>query len=216
MSAFPHETVPSLLVRDLPRDLVMAVEDALCSGASRAFAAAHGTENGHLPNVVGQLRHFKMNEAFHRVLVVNNAAPTPIRGNSLITGQAGVFTIGRFNVRAGSWINSRRSSLRQQMALANAALEPLVQSSLFDQYRPPTSAAVFFVACFSSSLSVSPDVPLSIHIAVPDRALRGWLFREPINDFLQRYEPTHGEIQPDLAKPRLKKRPDAMDGGGSA
>ncbi len=216
MTPLPRESIPSLLVRDLPRDLVMAIEDALSSGAARAFGAAHGTEDGHLPNVVGQLRHFKMNEAFHRALAANHATPTPIRGNSLITGRVGMFTLGRFNIPAGSWINGRRSHTRQQMALANEALEPLVQGGLFDPYRPPSEAVAFFVACFSGSLQVSPDAPLSIHIAVPNRDMRGWLFREPLSAFLQRYEPASGEVQPDLVKPKLKKRTGVASEGSSA
>lgn len=216
MSPLLRESIPSLLVRDLPRDLVMAVEDALSSGAARAFRAATGTEDGHLPTVVGQLRHFKMNEAFHRVLAANEATPTPIRGNSLITGRAGVFTLGRFNIPVGAWTNGRRSHTRQQMALANEALEPLVQGGLFDSYRPPSAAVAFFVACFSGSLQVSPNAPVSIHIAVPNRDMRGWLFREPLSAFLRRYESAAGEVQPDMAKPKLKKRLNVAGEGDSA
>jgi hypothetical protein len=215
MSSLPQDSIPSLLVRNLPRDLVMAVEDALSQGASRAFRAANGMEDGHLPHVVGQLRHFQMNEAFYRALAANDAAPTPIRGNSLIIGRAGIFALGRFNIPAGFWVNGRRSHTRQQMALANQALEPLVQGALFDQYRPPSGAVAFFVACFSGSLQVSPDAPVSIHIAVPNGDMHGWLFREPLSVFLQRYEPVAGEAQPDLVKPKLKKRSDAAGEGSS-
>ncbi|GAB1594754.1 hypothetical protein [Lysobacter claricitrinus] len=197
-------SIPSLLVRDLPRELVMGVEDALRQGAYRAYGAAHGRENGHLPNVLGQLRHFDMNEGFHRALAAAHAQPTELRGNDLVLGRAGIFTLGRFNITSGCWLNGRRSHTRRHLALANQALEPLVQNVLFDQYREPPVAVAFFVACFSGSPRVQPEAPVSISVAVPDRDMRGWLFRESISTFLERYEPQVGE-QVDLAKPKLRQ-----------
>jgi hypothetical protein len=78
-----------------------------------------------------------------------------------------------------------------------------VQHPLFDQYTRPSSAVAFFVSCFSGSPRVNADGPVSISIAVPDRDMRGWLFRESLTTFLERYEPTVGD-QVDLAKPKLK------------
>lgn len=49
-------TIESLLVANLTREVVMGVEDALEAGARRAFSAASGMDEGHLPHVVGQLR----------------------------------------------------------------------------------------------------------------------------------------------------------------
>lgn len=216
MTPLPRESIPSLLLSSVPRELVMAVEDSLNQGATRAYLSANGMEDGHLPHVVGQLRHFQMNEAFHRALAANEARPCPIRGNGLITGRAGMFILGRFNIPVGFWINGRRSHTRQQMALANKALEPLVQGALFEQYQTPSTAVAFFVACFSGSLRVSPEAPLSIHIAVPNHDMRGWLFREPLSTFLQRYEPAVSDVQIDLVKPKLKNRSDAAGEGGSA
>lgn len=204
MTAATRETIPDLLVRNLPRALVMAVEEALVVGAQRAHAAAKGMHEGHLPHVVGQLRHFHMNESFHRTLSMADAAPTAIRGNGVVSGRSGVFTLARFNIPEGVWVNGRRSQTRRQMSFANKAIEPLVQPELFDQYAAPSDAVAFFVACFSGSLHIQPESPLSVQIAVPDRDMRGWLFREAVGAFVQRYEqkPT---MQDDLAKPTLKK-----------
>jgi hypothetical protein len=60
------------------------------------------------------------------------------------------------------------------------------------------------VACFSGSLNVQPESPVSVQIAVPDREMRGWLFREPLGEFVKRYDAEH-PVQDDLAKPKLKK-----------
>lgn len=198
------DTIPGLLRLSLSRELVMGIEEALSVGAQRAHAASKGMDEGHLPHVVGQLRHFHMNEAFHRALEMGEASPTAIRGNGIVSGRAGVFTLARFNIPDGFWINGRRSHTRRQMSFANKAIEPLVQPELFDQYTAPADAVAFFVACFSGSLHIQPDSPMSIQIAVPDREMRGWLFKEPLNAFLQRYE-QEPAAQDDLAKPKLKK-----------
>lgn len=198
------ETIPDLLLRNLPRELVLGAEEALAVGAQRAFMAASGMDDGHLPHVAGQLRHFHMNEAFHRVLATMNASPSPIKGNGIVTGRSGVFTLARFNILEGFWINGRRSHTRRQMSVANKAIEPLVQPELFYEYQPPSEAVAFFVACFSGSMHIHPESPVSIQIAVPDRYMRGWLFREPLSTFAERYD-GNSAVQHDFAVPKLKK-----------
>ncbi|OZI30129.1 alpha/beta hydrolase [Bordetella genomosp. 10] len=207
------DSIPELLVRNIPRGLVMGVEEALEAGAQRAYAASKGMDEGHLPHIVGHGRHFHMNEAFHRVLATEEASPTPIRGNGIVTGRCGIFTLARFNIPDGFWVNGRRSHTRRQMSLANQAIEPLVQPELFGRYMPPAEAVAFFVACFSGSLHIQPESPMSIQIAVPNRDMRSWLFKEPLNEFLQRYEQKPA-AQDDLAKPKLKKiKKQGNDGG---
>ena len=204
MAKPPKDSIPDLLQRNISRELMMAIDEALCVGAQRAHSAAKGMNDGHLPHIVGQMRHFHMNETFHRALTVGEMSPTPIRGNGIVSGRAGVFTLARFNIPEGFWINGRRSYTRRQMSFANRAIEPLVQPELFGEYAPPSDAVAFFVACFSGSLHVQPESPVSVQIAVPDRNMRGWLFREPLGKFLQRYEEIPS-VQDDLAKPKLKK-----------
>ena len=214
MDSSTKETVPDLLVRNIPRTLVMGIEEALAVGAERAYATARGMEDGHLPHVVGQMRHFHMNESFYRALMVAQADPTPIRGNGIVTGRTGVFRLARFNIPEGFWINGRRSQTRRQMSVANKAIEPLVQPELFSIYTPPTDAVAFFVACFSGSLKVQPESPVSILVAVPDREMKGWLFKEPLNAFLQSYE-AKPATQDDLAMPKLKKNIGKRDKDGT-
>jgi hypothetical protein len=61
------------------------------------------------------------------------------------------------------------------------------------------------VACFSGSLLVQPETPVSIQIAVPDRDMEGWLFRESLDLFIKRYDQKPTTAQDDLAMPKLKK-----------
>lgn len=192
-------TIPNLLIRNIPRDLVMGVEDALNAGAKRAFERAHDAHQGHRASVLGQLRHFHMNEDYQQSLAVAGASPTPIRGNAVVVGRAGIVALGRFNISAGIWNTARRSSTRQQMALANLSIEPLVQPTLFDAGLPVTEVTAFFVASFSRTY---PENPISIDIAVPDSSMTGWLFREPLSQFLARYDAA--TQQADIAIPKLK------------
>lgn len=203
MAKHTAETVPNLLLKNVPLALVLAIEDALATGARRAFVAARGMDEGHMPHVVGQMRHFHMNEAFQRALSANDAFPSPIQGNGVVTGRAGIFSVARFNISGGVWNNGRRSATRRAMALANEAIEPLVQPGLFARFEPPSVAVAFFVACFSKSLKFDPETPMSIEIAVPDRHMYGWLFKEPIGVFVERYLQSHS-TQNDLAIPSLK------------
>jgi hypothetical protein len=196
------DSIADLLIASIPRDLLMGVEDALLAGAMRGFTASKGMDEGHLPTVMGQMRSFHMNEAFNEALRVAGGNPTPIRGNSIVVGRVGVFKLSRFNISAGVWNNGRRSRTRRQMSEANRAIEQLVQPSLFD-IEPITAATAFFVACFSGSVRVQPESPQAIHIAVPDREMKGWLFKEPLSTFISRYDVA--PQQDDIAVPMLKK-----------
>ena len=196
------ETIPDLLVKNIPRDLIHGVEDSLIAGAQRGHAAIKAVDRGHRAHALGQMRHFNMNEAFHSALESAGAKPSPIRGNSVITGTSGIFTLGRFNISEGIWTSGRRSQLRKQLSEANRSIEPLVQHHLFEQYVAATQATVFFVACFVSKREQS-ETPASIQIAVPDHNMKDWLFKESLHVFLQRYEQQSADQQ-DHVKPKLK------------
>lgn len=202
MYAVTKETVPDLLIRNIPRDLVMGVEDALLVGAGRGFKASLGMNDGHRPHALGQMRHFHMNETFFDALAAAGGCPSPIRGNNLVVGRTGIFSLGRFNVSGSVWNGAARSKTRKQLALANKAVEPLVQQGLFDTVQPISAATAFFVASFSGSIAVNPETPLNIDIAVPDSRLKNWLFREPLHQFLARYDVVPAQV--DEAFPTLK------------
>jgi hypothetical protein len=202
MNCSSPSAIADLLMANLPRELLLAVEDALDVGARRAFPAAQGMHKGHLSTVLGQMRHFHMNETFAEALEVGGASPSQIRGNAVVVGRAGIIRLGRFNIAEGPWNNARRSITRRVMSEANRAIEPLVQPELFNSIEPITTATAFFVGVFSGSLKHSPDQPVSIEIAVPDSKMKSWLFRERLSEFVSRYNAT--ATQEDLAVPVLK------------
>lgn len=194
--------ISELLIQNVPRNLVMGIEDACEAGALRAHLATKEMDKGHRKNALGQMRAFHMNEAFDEALRAAGAVHTPLKGNGVVIGQAGIFKFSRVNMSSSMWNNCRRSATRRQLAEANKSMTELIQPSLFDN-QPVDAGTFFFVACFSGSLTLQPERPLEIHIAVPDAEMKGWLFREPLNRFMARYDeaPQH---QPDLAMPKLK------------
>ncbi len=203
MAAKSLQTIEELLISSLPRELVLSVEEGLGVGANLAFQAASGMRDGHLSNVVGQMRHFHMNETFADALESVGATPSPVRGNALVVGRAGVFQIARFNVNQGPWYNAKRSSLRRKLAEANRSIEPLVQPNLFETVEPTTIlATVFFVAVFSGSITLHPEFPVDVQIAVPDSRMHNWLYCESIGKFVQEYDSVI--VQEDKANPALK------------
>lgn len=198
-----RKTIADLIMQNIPRDLLLGIEEGLNVGAERAFSAAKSMHTGHVKHAVGQMRAFHMNETFNDALVAGGANPTPIKGNSLIVGRAGMLTLSRFNVSARTWNNGRRSAMRRQLAQANQAIEQLVQPGLFAP-APITQATVFFVASFSGSMSFEPETPQTIYIAVPDKDMKSWIFQEPLERFCSRYFEVENPVQPDTAQPKLK------------
>jgi hypothetical protein len=196
-----YPTIADLLVANNPREMPLAMEELLEAGARRAYAVAKETGDGHKANVVGQMRHFKMNEAFAAGLNGLGAQPNAIRGNNLIVGTSGMFRLGRFNISEGPWYHASKSVQRRTLAEANLHLEPLVMGDLYRTAEQATTGAAFFVCVFSSSFARG-EVPLSIEIAVPDSSMKGWLFREPIPLFVMRYNQAPSQV--DKATPTLK------------
>ncbi|WP_449431798.1 hypothetical protein [Pseudomonas putida] len=201
MTKTRQPTIPELLIQHVPRNLAMGIEDAFEAGALRAYLDTKDMDDNHRKNALGQMRAFRMNESFEETLRASESVHTPLKGNGVVLGHAGIFKFGRVNMCSTLWNNIRRGAIRRQLAEANQAMTQLIQPSLFAP-EPITSGTFFFVACFSGSLTHLPEAPLEIHIAVPDAKMKGWLFREPLSKFLARYDEVSEQV--DNAKPKLK------------
>lgn len=196
--------IAELLTQHLQRDLVMGIEDALITGARRGYLAGHTMHSGHQRSAIGQNRHFHMNEAFSEALEAAGAEPTPLRGNLIVVGRSGMFSIGRFHSDVGLKGGSKSKS-RKDLADANAVLERVVNPDLFEVERPPATGSVFFVSVSNPHYNGEEDEdPLArIEIGVPATDMSRWVFRESTKIFLQRYE--LATPQEDNAKVFLKK-----------
>lgn len=200
MTAKSSKAIHKLLIKNLPRDLILAVEEALVGAAKVAFESTARSHPGHRASELGNTRYFRANEAFFEVLAAHGASPSPLHGNGLVVGHAGDFKLARFNVRVGPWYNARRSRRRMALVQGNEYIAGLVQGRLFEgEEQQAQNGVVFFVMEFGEAAS---ERPLDILIAVPAPGMKTWLYCESINKFLQGYnEPSQ---QDDLAKPVLK------------
>lgn len=194
------EAIAAMLITHVPRDLVMGVEDAFTAGALRAFGLTKDVRKQR-KTALGYMRHIQMNERFSDLLEASNAELMSSQGNRIIVGVAGMFKFARLNMNTTNWSRPNRSTTRRELAEANEAMSQLVQPSLFGP-QDVTSGTFFFVARFSGSLHHHPEKPLQIYIAVPNPKMDGWLFREPLSQFLDRYEVAPKQL--DNAKVKLK------------
>lgn len=195
--------IADLLVRDLPRNLVLAVQEGLIIGAQRAHKVSIGMNKGHFSNVLGQLRHFHMNETFHQALVADGIQTSALSGNKVVVGSSGIFKVARLNTRDGAGSNHRRSKIRREMSEINSAIQSHIFPNLFSDPIDITEGTVFFIAYFSKTPGSQQETPRSIELVLPDRNMKRWLFRMPLEDFVTRYETVQVD-QPDLAVPTLK------------
>lgn len=199
----PSHSIPDLIMANVPRDLLMGIEDALDAGALRAYLATKDLARGHRKNALGQMRHFHMNELFNEALMAAGAEMVPLRGNGVVVGKSGLFKLSRLNISETAWNNSNRSVTRRKLAEDNQGMAHLLQPSLFGPV-DINAGTLFIVACFSGSLSHHPETPLRIYLAVPDESMDGWLFREPLDRFIARYDEAPKQV--DLAQPKLKTK----------
>lgn len=211
------ESIETLLTRDLPRELVLAVQASFDAGAQLAHDVSKNARIGHKAHVVGMMRHFHIGEAFYDALEATSGQPTPLRGNALVVGKAGMFNVARMSIKEGPWYNARRSVQRRALAEVNRVMSHLVQPDLFgSSQEAPTRATVFFVAIFAKSLADSPERPIDIQIAVPGPEMRSWLYIKSVAEFLQCYSKPVEQV--DKAQPALKAnrtRKQSNEGGTS-
>lgn len=204
--------IASLIMEDLSKDTLMAIEDAFNAGAKQAYNDSSKASKGHLANLMGQNRHFFMNETFHAALTSSSVRVNPLAGNSIVVGEVGKLRLVRMNIPQGRWEQARKSRLRKELVKTNKMLLDCYQVNLFEentsiecQYENIESLAVFFIAYFNGYISEDAKTPYSIEIVVPDHQCRTLLFRENINSFQERYNVAAIE-QEDKAFPKLKEK----------
>lgn len=61
-------SIADLLIQNVPRNLVMGIEDACDAGALRAHLVTKDMDDKHRKNALGQMRAFHMNELFDEAL----------------------------------------------------------------------------------------------------------------------------------------------------
>lgn len=186
------DAIAALLLAEVPRDLVMGVEDAFAAGALQAHTMTKNVRKQRKV-ALGYMRHIEMNERFSDLLEAAGAEFMPAQGNGVIVGRAGMFKFTRLNMNTTNWNHASRSTIRRELAEANQAMSELAQLSLFGSQKIE-GGTFFFVARFSGSLNHQPEKPLQIYIAVPTPKMDGWIFREPLAQFLERYDTAQKQV----------------------
>lgn len=202
MTREAEQTIVEALLKHLSQGLCLGLQEGLVAAGERAHIETAKRHEGHLPQALGQARHFHSNELFAQALDVAKIEHNPLRGNDIIIGQVGSLLVGRFNTSNRKWDSARRSTRRLELASHNQWLERLVQPGLFGEQVSGAHIAVFFVSVFSGNVKVHPERPLSVEIAVMDTTLSERLFSEPLAVFLGRYAQPAAQL--DLARVRLK------------
>lgn len=202
-----------LIVKNVPRDALMAFEDAYYGGDAKGRAHAAAFELGHRPSAAGQVKHFFNNETFHEALQAHGADPSPLKGTKLVVGRLGIFNIARLNVPGHQWTSLRRSATRKKLAELNQAIEnKYVQSDLFAEAREVSGGTLFILGVVDGIDANGIAQLTQVMVALPSPDMTSWLYISTMVEFLKLYDQVDTLVPPDNAIPKLKKQPKKQTG----
>ena len=196
-----------LIVKYVPRDALMACEDAYYNGDAKGRQHSAIFFAGHKPSAAGQNKHFFINESFYEALEVHGAEPTPLRGTRLVVGRFGIFHIARLNVPGHKWVNLRRSATRKKLAELNTHIErKYVQADLFAVPQDVAEGTIFIVGVMDGVDDNGIAQLTQVLVALPAPDLKSWLYINRIADLLTVYDQLDTEEQIDKATPKLREQ----------
>jgi len=195
--------IADLIVEQVPKQLLMAIIDAVYVGSIRAYDASKKKSQGHRATALGFERYLNLNETIHEVFEANGCSPEKLSGNRIVEGHIGIFTIVRESYNDNRWKRLFRSKRKQTLIAENSFVERIVQPDLFSNGTDVPKATLAIVCRFSGTLQNQPEAPLSIELVVPSSDGKQWVFHEPLEVFLTRYD--IAPSQEDKAFPGLKK-----------
>ncbi|WP_175016895.1 hypothetical protein [Massilia sp. YMA4] len=195
-----------LIVQHIPRDFLMACEDACFNGDEKGRMQATSFAAGHRPSAVGQNRHFFTNEAFFEALLAHGANPTPLRGTQVVIGQLGIFNVARVSVAGHKWASAfRRGSTRKLLSQFNVDIEQLyVQSDFFAATNEPVRGTIFIVGVVDGLDEAGNAQLTEVSLALPAPHMKSFLYTCKVSDFLSLYDQPDSVGQVDEAIPKLK------------
>lgn len=202
--------VADLVVQHVPKQLIMALSDAIYAASKRSYDSAKKKSQGHRATALGLERYLNLNETIHEVFEANGCNPGKLSGNRIVEGHSGIFTIVRESYNDNQWKKLFRSKRKQTLIAENVFVEKVVQPDLFSDGSDVPKATLFIVCRFSGSLLSQPEAPVSIELVVPSSDGKSWVFHEPLELFLTRYDVVPS--QEDKAFPGLKKGVIKQDG----
>lgn len=204
-----------LIKENIPRDALMALDDAYKAGDKKCITHAPKLfEQGHRPSGAGQIRHLFVNESFREALAVHGADPTPLSGTRLVVGKKGIFNIARLNVPGHKWVKLKGSKTRKQLAQLNTAIErTYIQGDLFEAEKPVSAGTIFILGVMDGWNADAKIAALTqVMIALPAPDMESWLYIKPLTEFLKLYDLPETNNQQDGAVPTLKAQPKKQTG----
>jgi hypothetical protein len=210
MSILPTVGKPELeqlIIKNIPRDALMACEDAYYGGDVKGRMHAAAFARGHRPSAAGQSKHFLINESFHEALLAHGATPTALCGTRLVVGRLGIFNIVRLNVPGHKWVNLRRSATRKKLAELNEDIKrKYVQSDLFVTVNAVAEGTIFVLGVMDGKDANGIAELTQVMVALPAPDMKSWLYISSMVDFLKLYDQGKSSVQLDNAVPKLKTK----------
>lgn len=201
MSAKSHEFIGNILSSSIPREMLLSIDQRVPHAVARAERIGEEMDSGHRGSASGYIRHLLLNEALSGAFRECGIPHQPLKGNGIVSAKASLVTIARAHMGTVKWNNARRSKKKVQLCGPNFRAKDLVLQDLFE----PTSATPepFELTVFIVTEQVSRGA-CAIYIVVTDERmdLRNPVFREPLHQFMQRYQQRKDIV--DQVTPKLK------------
>jgi len=202
-----------LIIKNVPRDALMACQDAYYTGDQQGRMHSATFASGHKASVAGQNKHFFINETFHEALQAHGANPTPLCGTRLVVGRLGIFNIARLNVPGHKWINLKSSATRVRLAQLNDNINrKYVQEDLFAAPREVVVGTIFILGLMDGVDANGIAQLTGVIVAMPAPDMKSWLYYSTLTDFIKLYDQIDTTVQRDNAMPKLKARPKKQTG----
>lgn len=159
--------------------------------------------------VLGQLRHYRQNEALRKAAAQNGltavAAHTEPKGERYSLVASEDIRFGRIGVPINNSI-PRASKHRKAISALNARLEPIELDLFNQQLSRPSDGLGCLIVTVNPHPRDEQTAPSDIKIGIPYTNMKGWHLFEPVSEIIAAYNPAvEIEVQ-DLAWVKLKKQ----------
>jgi len=198
------------IISRVPLSFFTLASEHLEAAYFSAHQYAQTFEEAERARILGQLRHYRQNEAIRMAAMeagLTATAPhTYPKGEryTLIAAENIIFS--RVNVPFNNHL-PRPSKYRRLIATINQRLEP-TNEVLFgpEPIRPPSNGLGCLIVTVNPPRFEPQSTPFNLIVGVPYTSLKGWHLFEPISSILAEYHPTQEIEVPDMAWAKLKKQ----------
>lgn len=200
------QNIEGLLLKDLPRQFVIAAKDALLDADDQANRECLSFKVGIRSSQTGYVKHGRMNERWHDVLLAEGGNPTPLKSNDIVVGQFGIFKVARHNVRHHEWSHKKKLGKKHtEIAKLNTdILTKYVMPDFFKEKAEVVIATAFFVAVIDGVDGADQPTVTEIQLCVPHPDLKGQLYTKSLTEFITLYDRPAQQI--DTAHSTLRKQ----------